>query len=250
MLSYSNFYLMLAVGVAAISLCLAQAGAGHGHDDAQRTNTCADVSVCIKNFQEARQQMGANHYDVEADMIAQLEAFAKKGQTFNNMPLCNALKMNLYLTKWRRIRVLKEDRYKRMEQCISRLNTWGRGFEPCAMPLEKVMPKTCSTPMDIMSKLMGVSSGSGVARISGRSGIWAMLADEKIGRTKRSVPAKMEADPFKAIEACLKDTCGCPEIEMCEKCYQLHSSHREMITLDQNLLYARWECGIQMKNEF
>lgn len=254
---------------------------------AQRQSTCPQVTECLRAFKAARDAQRDNYIDFEQEIVGAVSQLSKtKGVAFNGQPKCNEAKLRDYVTKWQRIQQLKEDNYGRMEQCITRSNSWGRGFEPCALPTEANMPQSCISPMTLLQNLLGAAGNAAPPpnAPAGRSGsIWALLADPATElsdpsapqsdepqsdapvdeaalsdptveeapagrRLKRAtIPERGQDGPFKAIEACLKDRCGCPEVDMCEKCYYNHKNAKEIMTLDMQLLTIRWDCGIQLK---
>lgn len=216
--------------------------------------SCEAAASCIRSsvdsFANINPERTVNWED-ELEKLLEARKTATPFKNINDKPICGVAKINDYLRKMKRLQVLRTDRFNRMEKCIKRQN-WGQGFEPCAMPAEASMPKECSSPLAVYEMLLSPGAAPTGTSPGGRipSSFFSLLADEKIGsrRSKRNIHPDGQDKPFARINQCLIDRCGCPEIDMCEKCYELHSSTREMVTLEQQMLYARWECGIAFKN--
>jgi hypothetical protein len=190
--------------------------------------------------------------DMEDEALKMLEEFKDTRKAFNNIPACNYGKLNQYVIKWKRVRELKQERLTRMEDCLRRQNNRGRGFEPCRMPNENNMPQSCSTPLDVYFMLQGSNPSVGsTANHVIPERFLSLLADPTASaRHKRAVFDGPSHDSvFGPIDRCLVDRCGCPEIEMCEKCHEVNRYKTELIGLEQQLLYMRWECGLTFKNQ-
>jgi hypothetical protein len=216
-------------------------------DSLPRTDTCGRASECIRAVTLNMNVTASNNFDAETEMLRALEAFANTHQDFATG--CPEGMVRDYINKWKQVRQLQNERLTRMEQCIRRENYAGRGFEPCPMIDKNRLPSTCTTPVELWQRLRYAGFAGGAAssgnvdlfrRFPGRGGSRRIRRSTELDETSLA--------PFQPIAACLKDTCGCPEIEMCMKCYAIERFHRDIHILERDMLNIRWNCGLQMKS--
>jgi hypothetical protein len=219
-------------------------------DSVPREDTCAKAASCMKTIID-HETTAVNKFDAQLEMLKKLEAFANTRRELR--PGCHEGVIRDYISKWKTVRTMQQERLVRMEQCTRRDNSFGRGFDPCPMPPVNDLPRTCTNPIELWRILSaGNSFGSGISGGASTGGSFSGslgFPGRGGGRSKRSTNMDSESGAaFKRLAPCLQDTCGCPEIEMCMKCYATERFHKDLHFIEREMLRLRWICGLQMKS--